>query len=193
LKSQLLYFAAVTFVQLICSRNGWIEVAERGVPLSPLRDALEFDCTSWLLAPPAPPAPVRFVYPVTASLQVRARARVRASGRIEFSRTVDRSISFAECHAKRRLIARGIDRVHCRGFFDFDADLIDGDNTGWDRQGALVKGITLRVNPQGQMGPRGVKAASNVFSCRVFRHTRDYRFEAASIARCNNFESPPFR
>lgn len=47
--------------------------------------------------------------------------------RIEFARTADGSISFAKCHAKRRLIVRGIDRVHCRGFFDFDARYGGGD------------------------------------------------------------------
>lgn len=47
--------------------------------------------------------------------------------RIEFARTADGSISFTKCHAKRRLIAHGIDRVHCRGFFDFDAHHDGGD------------------------------------------------------------------
>ena len=100
--------------------------------------------------------------------------------RIEFARAADRSISFAKCHAKRRLIARGIDRVYCREFFDFDARYGTARSTVITRRNrrTLVKETTLCVNFQGRIG-HGVKATLNMFSCHIFRiRYRTCRFNA---------------
>lgn len=98
------------------------------------------------------PLPLRFIYPVTLWRKVSACAYdIRALNSREWA---DRSISFAKCHAKRRLIARGIDRVHCRGFFDFDARYGAAWSTVITRRDrrTLVKETSLCVNFQDQIG-----------------------------------------
>lgn len=97
-------------------------------PLSFLpQTALEFDYTSWPSVSSLSLPSYTFGSLHLSDKPFGVAGACAHDTRIEFARTANGSISFAKCHAKRRLIARGIDRVHCRGFFDFDARHEGGD------------------------------------------------------------------